>query len=114
MKRFIRMRTNHDSLLWGQCQDAHRLLPTAFYLLTLRALYGLTFKHFTNMKTSYLVFSTPSIRLNLIIAALTLAAWNPARASISYAIAGSTYSENFDSLPTDAPNNANLQGTGAG
>ncbi len=35
-------------------------------------------------------------------------------ASINYTIAGATYSENFDSLPTDPPNNASLQGSGTG
>jgi hypothetical protein len=49
-----------------------------------------------------------------IVTAWAIASLNEARGQISYSTPGSLYSENFNSLPTDAPNNNNIQtGTGA-
>lgn len=49
----------------------------------------------------------------LLIAAQTLMV-QKAGGAVSYTTPGVTYTENFDGLPTDAPNNASLQGTGTG
>ena len=53
------------------------------------------------------------LRLPLLFG-LALSTCLPAQAGISYSTVDSLYSENFDSLPTDPPSNANLQGTGTG
>jgi hypothetical protein len=42
-------------------------------------------------------------------ALLSIGSLGPARAAISYSTAGSLYTENFDGLPTDAPNNASIE-----
>src|SRR5438046_2850742 len=47
----------------------------------------------------------------LVVGAMPIAS---ALGAISYSTTGSTYSENFNSLPTDPPVNASLQGTGTG
>ncbi|MGI8604558.1 MAG: hypothetical protein ACR2OZ_16420 [Verrucomicrobiales bacterium] len=44
-----------------------------------------------------------------VAAALALVSFDQTQAAINYTTPGSLYSENFDGLPTDAPNNAALQ-----
>jgi PEP-CTERM motif len=52
--------------------------------------------------------------LRLLTPTLLLAGALTARASVSYSAAGSSYLQDFNSLPTDPPSNGSLQGTGAG
>jgi len=53
----------------------------------------------------------PSLRapFTASLVSLSLISFHVARGAISYSVPGSTYSENFNSLPADAPNNASIE-----
>jgi hypothetical protein len=72
--------------------------PGIFLVDALRH-FSYTFQHYLNMKA-----------FRLLVPVFTLASALSVHASYSYGVAGSTYTETFDSLPT-SPENASLQST---